>query len=86
MCGGVCGSRGHAYTITDVGRQCTEEHSRAARQTSREAHVLLAVVVHSVPASSFTVFISITVNTLAVESLPLVSWTNSFKTFQLYTR
>ncbi len=50
---------------------------------STHTRILLAVVVHSVPTSSFTIFISITVNTLAVESLPLVSWMSRFKTFQL---
>lgn len=67
-----CGSR--AETLADMKRECIEEPT--------PAHILLAVVVHSVPASSFTVFISITVNTLAVESLPLVSWMSRFKTFQ----
>lgn len=46
-----------------------------------QVHILLAVVAHSVPSSSFTVFITIPVNTLTVESLPPVSWIGCFKTF-----
>ena len=61
------------------------EHSHTAWQT-RTYCILLAVVVHSVPASSFTVFFFITVDTRAVESLLLVSWMSSFKTLQLCLR
>lgn len=88
-----CGSRAktlyfpaaeHVYTITDVDNALRHTHTQHDKPT--EEHILLAAVVHSAPASSFTVFIPITVNTPAVESLPLVSPTSSFKTFQLYTR
>lgn len=61
------------------------EHSHTAWQP-RTYCILLAVVVHSVPASSFTVCFFITVDTRAVESLLLVSWMSSFKTLQLCLR
>lgn len=61
------------HTQSQAWTDNTLRNTPAQPDKPTEAHILLAVVVHSVPASSFTVFFSITVNTLAVESLPLVS-------------
>lgn len=70
------------------GMDCRLLHGHDALTTTRvthdkptQVHILLAVVVHSVPSSSFTVFITVPVNALSVESLPPVSWIGRFKTF-----
>lgn len=71
-----CGSR--AKTLTDMDNALRNTHTY--HDKPREVHILLAVVVHSVPTSSFTVFIiSITVKALGHRSLnhclPSPRWT-----------
>ncbi len=83
--GGSSESLMKSLTVAEVWDSGAETLTAADTKHDKSTHIriLLAVVVHSVPTSSFTIFISITVNTLPVESLPLVSWMSRFKTFQL---
>lgn len=79
-------SESHHDSVLGLGsRAKTLRETDTKHDKSTHIHILLAVVVHSVPTSSVTVLFSITVNTLTVESLPLVSRMSRFKTFQLHT-